>query len=353
MVSTSFGVDTTIPEVRAIVAVVRAYLAHPDSADRRSTLWSTRDPADRRWGDISATLAYQGVPGTILGVLGTDAGDSLYVVKTLYASADSAGRAVSVVALQRVYAVREGNEWRLSNSLPRVTRGWRRLRAGHITYWYEPGQQPHPTAVRRAGRFVDSVAALFGVQPPARLDYYVTSSADAVHRILGLDFFVTASGPREELRGLTLPRAGMVFSGNPTLGDSYLHELVHAVLGPFPFRSFLIGEGIAIWLGGSQGRSYHQLIPQLRRYQADHPSLRLEELLHGDPAAGSYTDRSDALRITGAMFVAAVYRRHGAAGLRALNAAVAGTDSTSVVMRRELPEYATDLDRWWRTATAQ
>jgi len=351
--STSFGVDTTIPNVGAIVRVMRGYLAHPDSVGRRSELWSTRDPRDRRSGDVTAILAYQGFPATIVGVIGTDAGDSLYIVKTLYARADSGSQAVRALALQRIYAVREAGGWRLSNALPRLTRGWQRMQAGRITYWYEPGQHPHPAAVRRAGRFVDSVATLFGVRPPETLDYYVTGSADVYHRILGLDFFVLASGPSEELRGLTLPLAGIVLSGNPALGDSYLHELVHAVLGAFQTRNYLLGEGIATWLGGSQGRSYRDMVVFLRRYQVDHPTLHLEDLLRGAAAAGSAQAQTDALKATGAMFVDAVNKKCGVAGLRALNAAANGEDATLAVMRQELPDYASDLDRWWRAAPAQ
>lgn len=352
-VSTSFGVDTAIPQVGAIVRLMRAYLARPDSAGRRSNLWSTRDPLDSRSGDVTWPLAYQEAPATILGVNGTDDGDSLYVVKTAYARTDSCGPAVRPIALQRIYAVREGREWRLSNALQRLTRDWQQLRAGRITYWYEPGQHPHPAAVRRAGRFVDSVAALFGVQPPEALDYYVTSSADVYHRIIGLDFFVTASGPGTEHGGLTLPFAGIVLSGNPALGDGYLHELVHAVLGPSWTQNDVVSEGIATWLGGAQGRSYHDMLVLLRRYQADHPSLSLAELIRGVPSAGSDQARSDALKGTGALFAETVYRTRGLAALRALKDATAGEEATLAIMRQDLPDHAEDLDAWWRAATIE
>jgi hypothetical protein len=348
-VSVSYGVDTTIPEVGAIVRVMRAYLAHPDSGGRHNSLWGTRDPRDRRWGDITAPLAYQDAPATILGVVGTDAGDSLYVVKTAYARPDT-DQATRLIALQRIYAVREGSDWRLSNTLMRVTRDWQRLHAGRITYWYEPGQRPHPEAVRRAGRFVDSVATLFGVQPPDSLDYYVTSSADSYHRIIGLDFFVTASGPNAELGGLTLLSPGIVLSGDPALGDSYFHELAHAVLGLHQSQNYVVAEGIAVWLGGTRSRSFPEMVAWLRRYQEAHAALRLEDVLRGSAAGGSDADRSDALRTTGAMLVDDVYRRRGAAGLRTLNATAVGPDATLATMRRELPEYASDLDRWWRVS---
>ena len=249
-VSTSMGVDTTFAEVGAIVTVMRAYLARPDASDYRSEWWSTRDDRDRLAGDLAAALAYQDYPATIVGVMGTDAGDSLYVVKTLYARPDTNTHAIRTLALQRIYAVREAGGWRLSNALPRLTRGWQRLQAGRITYWYEPGQEAHPDAVRRAGRFVDSVAALFGVTPPAKLDYYVTGSIDAAYHIIGLEFFVFASGPSEELGGLTLPRAGIVLSGDPALGDSYLHELVHATLGALRPPTICLAKGWPLgWAG--------------------------------------------------------------------------------------------------------
>ena len=288
-VSTRFGVDTSIAEVGAIVTVMRAYLAHPNASDYRSEWWSTRDERDRLSGDLTATLAYQGYPATIVGVMGTDAGDSLYVVKTLYARADSnRSGGVRALALQRLYAVREAGEWRLSNALPRMTRRWQRLQAGRITYWYEPGQEAHPDAVRRAGRFVDSVAALFGVTPPAKLDYYVTGSIDAAYRIIGLEFFVVASGPSEEFGGAhASPRAGIVLSGNPALGDAYLHELVHATLGASQTSNYMLGEGMATWLGGAHGLSYREMVSFLRQYQLDHPTVRLDDLLRWTTRRGS------------------------------------------------------------------
>ena len=146
-----------------------------------------------------------------------------------------------------------------------------------------------------------------------------------------------------------------MLSGNPALGDSYLHELVHAVLGPSQTSNYLLDEGMATWLGGARGRSYREMLGLLRRYQLDHAAVRLEDLLHGDfaPERGSAQAQTDALKATGAMFVYAVYRRRGTAGLVALNAAAGGEDATLEVMRQELPNYASDLNRWWRTAAVQ
>lgn len=92
-VALSFGVDTTAANVAPIVRLVRAYLARPDATTAAARgLWSTADPTDRRLGDYGGAFAYQGFPVTVLNVLSAGPGDSVYVVKLLHATADSAGR---------------------------------------------------------------------------------------------------------------------------------------------------------------------------------------------------------------------------------------------------------------------
>src|SRR2546429_2053008 len=124
-VSVSFGIDTTMTDVGNVVRLVRAYLAKPDSSARSRGLWSMATDFDRRVGDLTMD-AYQGFPATIVGVAPDGPGDSLYVVRVLYARGDSAGGRISPLALQRLFAVRESGApfgFRLSGALPRLTDG--------------------------------------------------------------------------------------------------------------------------------------------------------------------------------------------------------------------------------------
>src|SRR6266498_3669048 len=104
-VSLSFGVDTSIAQVRDIVHLTAAYLAHPDTSARSRGLWSEEGSNDPRFADL-ATKAYQGFPATILGVTGTGSGDSVFVVRLIHATADSSGTQIRPLALQRFYAIR-------------------------------------------------------------------------------------------------------------------------------------------------------------------------------------------------------------------------------------------------------
>ena len=356
-VSVGFGVDTTNTDVRDVVHLVRAYLAQPDTSARTRGLWSSASARDRTAADL-ARDAYQGFPATVIGVTSGGPGDSVYVVKLLHARADSGGEHVTPLALERLYAVRAPGapfRWQLSGAIARVTRGWEQRSVGRLTFCYAPGQQPNVARATHAARFVDSVATLFGVPAPAHLDVYLAGSMDEALRVLGLDFFVEQSGPGTGRGGRALPGAGIVLVGDPSIGEAYLHELVHAVLVPTIGGSSLLVEGVATWLGGSLGRSPHTLYALLRDYQAAHPRVTVADLVRGDvPAWGQH--ETDALYATSALVIDAVFRRGGIAGVRRLANAKGAADPLLAAIRGELGLSAADsaaLDRWWRQRAAR
>jgi len=351
-VSLSWGIDTTDANVRDVVRLVRAYLAQPDSSARSRGLWSTATELDRRAGDLTMPMGtYQGFPATIVGINSNGPGDSVYTVKVLHGDADSTRLRINPLALQRLYAVREPGAqfgFRLAGALPRLTSHWERRSRGGMTFWYAPGQQPNSDRVIRAERFVDSVAKLFGVPAPGHLDVYVTAAMDEAERALGLDFYVRMGSSRG---GSTLP-FNIVLAGDPAVGEEYLHELVHAVLySTFPSNNGLFGEGVATWLGGSQGRTPRQLYAHLRRYQEAHPRLTFADLLRGPPDEGARA-WTDAHRATGALVVDTIYRRQGVPGLRSFALLKRDPDILLAALPARLglaPSDPAALDRWWRS----
>jgi hypothetical protein len=356
-VSVSFGIDTTTTDVGDIVRLTRAYLANPDSSSRSRGLWSTGTDFDRRVGDLTMD-AYQGFPATIVSVASDGPGDSVYVVRVLYARADTTGGPISPLALQRLFAVRESSApfgFRLTGALPRLTRGWEQHTKGRVTFWYAPGQHPSPAKISHASSFVDSVANVFQIPPPNHLDMYVTGSMEEGLHAIGLDFFPEASADRG--RGGRALFGGIVLAGNPAIGEGYVHELAHVILGPtFPSRNRLFAEGVATWLGGSRGRTPQQTYSLLRQIQAAHPALTLRQVLNNDIPDAQAEEITDAFYATGALVVDAVYRRAGIAGLRAL----AQLSGDRTVLLAALPAQvglsSSDqavLDHWWRTQAAR
>ena len=356
-VSVGFGVDTTITDVRNVVSLVRAYLAKPDTSARTRGLWSNFTEFDRRVGDITAGRANQGFPATVVGVVPAMPGDSVYVVRILYARADSARR-ISPLAMERLYAIRESGApfaFRLSSAFPHVTSNWERRSKGPITFWYVPGQQPNPARIDRAVRFVDSVAKLFSVPVPRHLDVVVGPSMDDVERAIGLDFFPEPSGPGQRSGGLNL--GALLLSGNPMIGEAYLHEFVHAVLGPaLPVGNLLLGEGVATWLGGFRGRTPHEAYQLLRQYQQSDSTLALSNLIRNGFQGGDADRSSHLLYATGALVANAIYRRSGIAGVRRVYQFKGDGEALAREISTELGLPPTDnraLDIWWRTEAAR
>ncbi len=351
-VSLSFGVDTSIAQVRDIVHLTAAYLAHPDTSARSRGLWSEEGSNDPRFADL-ATKAYQGFPATILGVTGTGSGDSVFVVRLIHATADSSGTQIRPLALQRFYAIRAPAApygWVLASPLPRLTRDWAHREVGRLTFWYAPGQRQSPEKARRASIFVDSVARLFSVAPPKHLDVYMTASTEEGEKLVGLDFFPDGSGPGTGLGGRTLTGAGILFLGDPRVGEDYLHEFVHAALGAnVPSGSGIFGEGVAVWLGGSHEKSAKTMYSLLRTYQSTHPSVSMAQVLNGEAPGGE--DATTALYATSGLIVDAIYRRSGIPGLRRFGQ-LRGEPNDII---KALPQYIDgaggDINQWWRSET--
>jgi len=355
-VSIGFGVDTSIADVRNVVSLVRAYLAKPDSSARSRGLWSSATEFDRRIGDVTAGQANQGFPATVVGVISDGPGDSVYVVKILYARADSA-RGIAPLALQRLYAIREAGApyaFRLASALPRITRNWERRSKGHITFWYVPGHKPNPAKIDRAARFVDSVAKLFSVPPPQHLDVYVGDSMDEVQRAIGLDFYTQSSGPGQRSGGLDI--GSILLMGNPQIGEDYLHEFVHAVLGPsLPAGSKLLSEGVATWLGGSRGRTTREMFALLRSYQQADSTLSFPALVRQGFDVPDADRGTNLLYATGALIVDAVQRKNGVAGVRRIYQLRTNPNALlrSISIELGVPPDDASLDRWWRAEAAR
>ncbi len=354
-VSVSFGIDTTLADIGSVVRLVRAYLANPDSSARSRGLWSTATDFDRRVGDLTME-AYQGFPATIVSVASDGPGDSVYVVRVLYAQGDSSGSRISPLAFQRLYAVKESGApfgFRLSGALPRLTSTWEHHTEGRVTFWYAPGQRPDPAKISHTSSFVDSVATLFQVPPPNHLDMYVGRSFEEVQRAIGLDFFPQASADRGRGgRGLF---GGIILAGNPALGEGYVHEVAHVILGPtFPSRSQLFAEGVATWLGGSRGRTTKEMYVRLRQIQRARPALTLGQVLGNSVPSALAEEMTEAFYATGALIVDSVYRRAGIVGLRALAQLNGDPKALLAALPAQLGVSSSDesaLDGWWRSQT--
>ena len=327
----------------------RAYLeAHNDGRKGPSPFWSAAEQAKWPDYDLAGMQALQGGQPTVLDIRPASPGDtSAYVVKTLFARlVGDRSPAVKPIALSRVYAVRERGQWVFANALPRLTKEWARERVGPITYVVQPGHRFDRGRAAAAVQFADSVANAFGAPRLAALTYYVTDSPDEMHRIMGLDWFITGG-----TRGGGYSRSAdrLVFSGDPIVGEAYLHELAHFALAPIlPSGSVhpMIAEGIASWLGGSLGMDYTHMMRAYAEYLRAHPTVGLETVL-GD------NDVDVGWRPAGALLCAMVFERGGVPAVKQLLASGRTNDALRQEVGRLLgADWAAVAAAWRRQALA-
>jgi hypothetical protein len=101
----------------------------------------------------------------------------------------------------------------------------------------EPGYLFDRGRAERAVAFTDSVAAAFGVPHLDHLTYYLTSSEAEVYRIMGLQTDIKWA----PLGGVAQPTNHQLFSGLPSIGGDYRHELAHAERREWTFQRRLVG----------------------------------------------------------------------------------------------------------------
>src|ERR1041384_3861092 len=99
-ITLGFGVDTSNADVAAVVRTVSAYFRLRGAGHARTPLWNAGEQQQRHDYDLTADFVFQGFPATISSVTASGGPDSAYIVRTLFAHADSNGRNIRPVAMR-------------------------------------------------------------------------------------------------------------------------------------------------------------------------------------------------------------------------------------------------------------
>lgn len=241
-----------------------------------------------------------------------------------------------------VYAVREGNAWKLANALGPNTRTWRRTTVGPITYVYAPDYPFDRARAARAVAFTDSLARVFGVPPLVPITYYLLPDIDAVYGVLGLVSPVKfgAGG------GLAQPVNRQLFSGTPTVGEAYRHELAHLIIAPLitPNSSYLASEGVPTWVGGTSGADFPTAAQALAATLVARPTLSLDSVVtRRYPNPITYA--------SGAVLAAMLFEQGGTPAVKAWLQAGPASEDARQTLARLLQRPWHEVVRDWRVRT--
>ncbi|MEP6834666.1 MAG: hypothetical protein ABJB74_14820, partial [Gemmatimonas sp.] len=178
---------------------------------------------------------------------------------------------------ETVYALRDNGLWRLSNSLARTTAAWKHDTIKNIEYVHRVDYPFNRGRAERAAAFVDSLTEIFGVPPIDQLSYYLFNTLDDAYATIGLESSVKY-GP---VAGMSQPINHLLFSGMPSLGEEYRHELAHMVFMPLMGNgtSTFISEGVPTFFGGTSGMDYPTAVRGLASWLREHPQVTLDSLM--------------------------------------------------------------------------
>ncbi len=315
-VGLGFGVDTVSAawseaawhsHVPAIYRAWSEYLSNQPGALRPNPRWSLAEQEAWVAYDLTRGAAYHGAPATVVDIRPVPGGDE-FIVKTLFART-SETQDIRPIALTRVYATQEGGRWVFGNALLRLTADWERTRIGPIEYVTEPGRPLSRSRAERLLTFADSIADSFDVPRLEALSYYVASSPEELHRVMGIDWTFGGLG-----YGYAAPANRLILSGDPVKEEENRHELVHILLAPLATERpthGLVNEGVATWYGGSSGRTFPELMTEYAGYLAGRPEITLDTVLESNSPDRGW-------RVGGAVVVELAYAHGGLEAIRRL-----------------------------------
>jgi hypothetical protein len=295
----------------------------------------------RQWHVYALALSYlpDSAIAEVLTIDSVPDADGQYRVVTLFTSGNENNSMRSRTVRVTVFAQRAGTGWVLANALPVLTKTWRRDTVGPITYVFDPGYAFNRSRAEQAAAFVDSLASGLGVPRPDHLTYYLTSSADEVYRIMGLETD-KRWGP---VGGVAQPTNYQLFSGIPGLGENYRHELTHVVILPLMTgaTTYLVSEGIPTWLGGTTGMDFPTAARSLALFLRSHASVGLDSIMDGHyPVAQFYP--------AAAVLVSMVHARGGTDALKSLFEVGPTTQELRTAMQQVFGRPWADIAAEWR-----
>ncbi len=272
-----FKRDSTISEV---LETWKSYLNSRPDSEYNNPFWNDAEKSRYMKFDLAKDIFSPNLYALMAGykptVMSITDEKPFYKIRTLFASADDSGFA-DPLAIEEVYAKREGRNFKLFNALPVNTREWSHKTIGSITYIFPPYHTFNDALAKKMSRFADSLSLITQI-PSIPVDFYLADSYDELAKARGLDFQMGEGNVRLP-SGHAEPDNRIIYGSG--INEYYPHELVHVYFGPlYPKAHAYFSEGIATELGGSHGLSLKQLLRRGDSLLTQKPSIHFDSLLY-------------------------------------------------------------------------
>jgi hypothetical protein len=338
-------VDTTNNEIKEISTLWINYLNSEPDKISDNPYWNEEEKIIYKDFDLSRSLLYQFPSKELLRyfkpkILSIEKEGDYYGIKTIFWAEGLEGEYTksNPWAIQKLYAVKENNQWKLKNALPIITADWNKKKVGKITFIYPLNHKFNQELAEKANQFCNQITSEFQFPEWKPFDFYITRSGDELGKLLNFDFFFAGY-----TTGLGLNEKRILLSGFGS--EYYPHEFVHLIVPNFD-RHGLIEEGFATWKGGQDGKTFEESAKLLANELAKNDSVSFLDVLNkkwGWQYAAYYS--------TGAILCNSAYKKGGIKLVNELlktpNDSEKLIDNLCVIFSIEKK----DFDAFWRTET--
>lgn len=305
-------VDTSDTEIKMIAHLWINYLKSSPDSVYNNPYWNNAEKEKFPEFDFSRRFLFQFPAKQLLTVykptiLSIVKENEAFVIRTIFYDATSTvvERKSNPWCISKVYAIKEGNVWKLQNALPVITKNWEKTKVGNIQFVYPFSHSFNHELAKASNSFCESLKAKFNFLNYSMFDFYITDNPDEMGKLLNFDFYFAGY-----TTGVGLNENRILLSG---MGSEYYpHELVHMIL-PHNIRHPLIEEGFATWQGGARNKSFEENVRELAKFISSHPEINLDGIINNNDAweaGGVYP--------TGAILLDAVYKKKGASSVKEL-----------------------------------
>jgi hypothetical protein len=338
-------VDTTNSEIKEIAKLWINYLnSEPDKISDNPN-WNEEEKNLYRDFDLSRTLLYQFPSENLLRyykpkILSIEKEGEHYGIRTLFSANGLEGeyRKSDPWAIQKLYAVKENNEWKLKNALPVITTDWNKKTVGKITFIYPLNHIFNQELAEKANQFCNQITTEFQFPEWKPFDFYITQSGDELGKLLNFDFFFAGY-----TIGIGLNEKRILLSGFGS--EYYPHEFVHLIVPKFD-RHGLIEEGFATWKGGQGGKTFEESAKLFANELAKNDTVSFLDVLNrkwGWQYAAFYT--------TGAILCNSSFKK---GGVKLVNEILKIPNDTEKLIDNLCLVFSIDkkdFDNFWRSET--
>ena len=269
--TTNFNVNLNNSDTKSIVELWQSYLKSDskefwvESETKNLANFNVLDME----GILNPSLMNWGFDNRILSIIRIS--ENKYLIKSLFEQENK-----DVFAITNVFAIKEGNQFKLSNYLFEVTKSWKSTNSKNIKYVYQPDYDLKQSEIDEAENFYSDLCKTFNVQPE-KLTYFIAKNCDHIFDILGYEF-IFSKGMSEEC-GYFEEKNNFIFATEKA-GANHFHEITHFINKHFPNSNELLLTGISAYFSKDKAHLGKPLIYHTKRvneYLEKHQEINLSK----------------------------------------------------------------------------